>query len=121
MTSILELMDAELHSEGYKLSRDRLRVTCNTPCAESASWKGEALQAHDYVDVLGSRISFVDRHAVTVHRIDAAWRAFHALKPVLLSRSQCRYKGLRLIESAVRPTVLWGLAGASLTRRTTRP
>ena len=69
----------------------------------------EVLSPQQGTKYLGRKLQFSDSHSVEIeNRIATAWRKFHALKQELTGRAYSLNSRLKLFNSTITPTILYG-------------
>ena len=117
ITMLAELQEAAA-SCGLKLHPDKTKILSNasmvkggtTPnCGKLGDDDIEILAADEATKYLGRKVCFKNFHEVELEaRITAAWSCFHKHKQELTSRFYPLRDRLRLFDSTVTPTVLYG-------------
>ena len=127
LTKMLADIQSELARVGLKLNVEKclwqsnsVRAGCNT----SVQLDGEQLQkvnACDGFKVLGVMCSLADGMTAELrHRIRCAWAKFHEIWPVLRNRDSSLLQRIRLFNTVVGRSVLWGAASWTLCKRDAR-
>ncbi len=111
-------LKAEAGSCGLKLHPDKTKVLTNAAVVSGRTAASRAkldeddvenLDADEAAKYLGRKVCFKDFHEVELEsRITAAWRCFHKHKQELTSRQYPLCDRLRLFDSTVTSTVLYG-------------
>lgn len=117
VTMLTELKE-EASSCGLKLHPDKTKILSNAPVVIGRETPNHAKLGDEDVEILGAevgtkylgrKVCFKDFHEVELgSRITAAWRCFHKHKQELTSRQYPLRSRLRLFESTVTSTVLYG-------------
>ena len=123
LCEMLEILNEELDAIGLSLNASKTKIFTTT-----------ALHEPLYIDVAGGMVEvllgdsvhkYLGRHLCGdmknrsttefMHRVAAAWGKFHKHRPTLMNKHASIKKRLRLFQSVVSPTVLFGLSTLPLT------
>ena len=110
---------------GLHLQPLRCKWSSNGDCDETITVQGQTLERVDPrigLEVLGAIVQFRGGSAPQHEaRLAESWRAFWANSALLLNRCVGFYQGLRLLHTAVTPTMVWAVGGLTHTRRMVQP
>ena len=120
--NLAEQYGLELHPDKTvilsNLSQRRGRQATKT--VQVGSRQGKVLDYDDNTKYLGRKLCFSDYHTTELdNRIATAWRKFNALRDELTNKRYYLQSRIRLFDSTITPTILYGCASWTTTKATT--
>ena len=122
---MLEILVEELQKVELQLNIAKCKILSSVPNLRSSflDINGDFMEilgadkSHKYLGRMLTNSSNNRSSVQFAYRVKCAWMKFHQHKHILIDKNVCMYSRLKLFQSVVTPTILFGLGEVAFTKR----